>query len=376
MTDTEKSPVHVSWNQVLAWRLRRQYVDPLGDVDAGEIVSRLCGVQAQVASAAEFAVAVRQQKPAPETIVPSLADGSLVKTWAMRGTLHLFRSAEAANYLSLLAAARIWAKPTWQRAFGATPEQVEELCEVAGQILDGQVMTRDELVRAVVAQGRLAGMETQLRSGWGSLLKPLAWTGVLCYGPSRGKSVTFTSPASLIPDWKPLPEPDEAAPAVIRAYLGAYGPSTPEVFDKWLSRSSHKKTTVRRWFHDVGEGLTEVDIEGQRGFLCTEHVDELASTAPSDAVRMLGAFDQYVLGPGTGDTVILPREHRSDVSRTAGWISPIVVAGGRVVGVWENDNGEVAVNLFDDVRSPGARQLKAEAKRVMALAGAKSVRIA
>jgi hypothetical protein len=376
MTDTVKSSVRVSWDQVLAWRLRRQYVDPLGDVDAVEIVSRLCGVQAQVASAAEFAVTVRQQNPAPETIASHLAEGSLVKTWAMRGTLHLFRSSEVGDYLSLLAAAKIWVKPAWQRTFGATPEQVDELGAAVSHILDGQVLTRDELVRAVVAEGKLAGMEAQLRSGWGSLLKPLAWTGVLCYGPSRGKSVTFTSPASLVPDWKPLPEPDEAAPAVIRGYLGAYGPSTPEVFDAWLSRNSHKKTTLRRWFQDLGDELTEVDIEGQRAYLCSEHVDELAMTQPSDAVRLLGAFDQYVLGPGTGDTVILPREHRSDVSRTAGWISPIVVAGGRIVGVWDTENSEVAVTLFGDVAPPGARQLKAEAKRVGKLTGASSVRIA
>jgi hypothetical protein len=375
MTASGKNPVRLSWDQVLAWRLRRQYVEPLGDVDAAEIISRLCGVQAQVASAAEFAVAVRQQNPTPEAVGLGIADGSLVKTWAMRGTLHLFRSAEVGDYLSLLAAAQIWVKPAWQRVYGATPKQMEALGEAVSQILDGQVLTRDELVRALVAEGH-AEMEEQLRSGWGSLLKPLAWTGVLCYGPSRGKAVTFTSPASLIPGWKPLPEPDDAAPVAIRGYLGAYGPSTPEVFDAWLSRNSHKKSTLKRWFADLGDELTEVDIEGHRAYLCREHLDELAMTSPTDAVRLLGAFDQYVLGPGTGDTVILPREHRSSVSRTAGWISPIVVAGGRIVGVWDTDNGEVALSLFGDARPPGARQLKAEMKRVAQLSGAKPARLA
>jgi len=42
--------VKVSWDQVHAWRLRRQFLDPLGDADAADVVGRLCGVQAQVAS--------------------------------------------------------------------------------------------------------------------------------------------------------------------------------------------------------------------------------------------------------------------------------------------------------------------------------------
>jgi hypothetical protein len=55
--------VKVSWDQVHAWRLRRQFVDPRGNADAVHIVSRLCGVQAQVASSAELAVRMRQAKP-------------------------------------------------------------------------------------------------------------------------------------------------------------------------------------------------------------------------------------------------------------------------------------------------------------------------
>jgi hypothetical protein len=365
--------VKVTWRQVLTWRLRRQYVDPLCDADVGEIASRLCGIQAQVASAAEMAIGLRQKSPQPQDIKRGLADGTLVKTWATRGTLHLFQSSDVANYLSLLAAAQIWIKPTWERAFGASAKQVEQLTEAVAAILHGQVLTRDELVQALVADGRFTAMESHLRSGWGSLLKPLAWQGALCFGPNRGNSVTFTSPLSLLPSWKGVPEPAEAAPTVIAAYLGAYGPSTPEVFDAWLTRNSHKKTTLRRWFGDMGERLVEVDVEGQAGLMLSEYLDELVDTKPSDSVRLLGAFDQYILGPGTGDARILAGEHRAKVSRPAGWISPIVVVGGRIVGVWEIDGGHLSVSMFAGEPAPSAKALKAlkaEAARVAAVSGA------
>lgn len=120
-------------------------------------------------------------------------------------------------------------------------------------ILDGRVLTRDQLVKEIVADKRFVSMERALRSGWGALLKPPASQGALCYGPNRGKAVTFTSPASLIPNWQPPPEPDEAAPAAIASYLSAYGPATPEAFDAWLTRSGHRKTTVESPHSIVGK---------------------------------------------------------------------------------------------------------------------------
>lgn len=78
------------------------------------------------------------------------------------------------------------------------------------------------------------------------VLTPLAWRGVLCHGPDQGSKITFTSPASQYPGWGKTPDPDEAAPTVIAAYLGAHGPATPEVFDRWLSLNSTSRARLRQ----------------------------------------------------------------------------------------------------------------------------------
>jgi len=360
----------VTWDQVFGWRLRRQFVDPPGDVSVAEVVGRLGGVQAQVASAAEMAVSLRQATPEPGGVKRGLAEHSLVKTWAMRGTLHVLRAGDAAGSLSLMASARIWERPVWGRNFGASPKEVAALTDTVSAILGGgAVLTRDELVSAIVADQRFAAMEAQLRSGWGALLKPLAWQGALVYGPSQGSTITFTGPAAVIPGWQGLPEPAEAAPAVIAAYLGAYGPASPEAFNAWLSRSSLKKTTVRGWFAAMGGALASVDVEGQPAFILTRHADELAATRPGSGVRLLGAFDQYILGPGTNDPYLLPAHHRARVSKTAGWISPIVLLGGRVAGVWELAAPDVIVTLFPEAAPPSPGALEAEAARVARACG-------
>ncbi|MCM6775279.1 winged helix DNA-binding domain-containing protein [Nocardia sp. CDC159] len=339
--------VRVTWDQVFAWRLRQQFVAPRGEGDAVTVAERLCGVQAQVSSAAETAVALRHSSAGPGAVAAALADGRLIKTWAMRGTLHALTPEFAAAALSLLAAARTWEKPSWQKNFGASPAEVAALGEAIGEVLDGRVLTRAELVEALLREPRFHRMGEELRSGWGALLKPLAWQGILCHGPVRGANITFAAPARLLPGWPGLADPETAGPRVVSAYLRAFGPATPEAFGAWLMRGAHRKSLLRQWFSDLGGDLIEVDVDGRAAYLHAADADALAATAPTGSVRLLGPFDQYILAPGTNDTALLPAAHRAKVSRTAGWISPLVLTGGRITGTWELADGVLTVAMFD-----------------------------
>lgn len=293
----------------------------------------------------------------------------VVKTWVMRGTLHLVAAEHVAAYLSLMAAARTWEKPAWQRTFGVTPTEMTALGEAVDDVLADRVLTRQELTEALVADGRFAALETQLTSGWGMVLKPLAWTGKLCHGPNQGNRVTFASPRDRVPGWTGTIEPEEAARTVIPAYLGAHGPATPETFDAWLTRNAHRKTVVRGWFASLGEELTKVEVDGTTSYMRAEDVDALASAGPSEEVRLLAGFDQYVLGPGTSDTRVLPAERRKAVSRTSGWITPVVVHRGRVAGVWGITDGTVDVQLFSESPEVPKDALEAEVGHLEACNG-------
>ncbi|TMR03043.1 winged helix DNA-binding domain-containing protein [Actinomadura soli] len=341
----------VTWAQVLAWRMRRQFIESAADAGALQIARRLAGVQAQVASAAEFAVAIRQTAPETGAVQRAILDErTLVKTWAMRGTLHLLPADEAAAYLVLCAAVRNWEKPVWQRNFGATPADLEAIAEAAaGALADGAVLTREELTTAVVEETGSRHLAEVLGSGWGTLLKPLAWWGVLCYGPSQGTRVTFTSPERWLPGWTGLPSMEDAARTAIHAFLGAHGPATPDMFDNWLMRKLNRKKDVKAWFAAAEDGLSTIEVEGVQMYVLDEHRDELLNTEPSTSVRLVGAFDQYVLGAGTGASYLVPAERRKEVSRAGGWISPVVLYEGRVAGVWEAKDADVTVTAFEDV---------------------------
>ena len=359
----------VTWPQALAWRMERQLLEPLGTLSAVEVVRRLGGVQAQVASSAELAVRLRQHKPTASEVRDALTSGLLVKTWANRGALHLLPADEAGAYLSLHAAGRSWESPAWQRYFEITAAQIEGLRDVVKDILDGKVLTREEVNAQIVKRRGYEHLADHLKSGWGTLFKPLAYQGDIVFGPNRGTRVTFARPEQLTPHWRPLPDADEAAPVVIGNYLRAYGPASPAHLRAWLARGRISGKQLKHWFALLGDMLAKVDVQGEDMFVRAEDTDALMAAKPTTTLRLLGGFDQWVLGPGTDDPHVIPPGRRAAVSRTSGWIVPIVVAGGVVRGTWSLERNRAVVDWFAESGKPPAGPLGKEVDRLSGLVG-------
>ncbi|MFG1963478.1 DNA glycosylase AlkZ-like family protein [Nonomuraea sp. NPDC049028] len=377
--------IQLTWPKILAWRLRRQFVSAADGSDAVAITRRLCGVQTQVASSAQLAVAVRSARPDPGGIGRALwEERTLVKTWIMRGTLHLLPADELADYCAALATLRTWEKGSWQRGHGVTAAEIAAIIEAVPEALrtsrpaspaltrdaspvlirdasprpplpqdasPSSALTREELVEAVVEVTGDEHLRAALTSGWGALLKPLARLGELCYGPPRDGRVTFTAPRAWLPGWpSELPPYEEAGVRLARAFLGAHGPATPEMFDTWLFGGVARKAVLKGWFRDLAPELTKVETDDGHTLLAvTEQLDELAATKPSEDVHLLPGFDQYILAAPRTLTPLLPTAAKPKVSRQAGWISPVIVHRGRVTGVWEAKNGRITTDLFEPV---------------------------
>ncbi len=344
--------------------MERHLLDPVGSASVAAVVRRLCGVQAQVASSAELAVRVRRRDSAPGEVAEALTDGRLIKTWAMRGTLHLLPAEDAGVFLSLMAAGRSWERRSWVKYFGVTSEGIETLRLAVRDILDGRVLTREALVAEVTARPGLDHVGDSLRSGWGTLLKPIAWQGDLCFGPSQGNQVTFTHPTSASRHWVGLPPPEEAAPRAIAAYLGAFGPATFAAFGSWLAGGWFGKRKLAGWFSELGDAIAEVDLEGERAYVGAADLDALLATRPSEVLRLLPGFDQFVLGPGTADGHVTPASRRGEVSRQSGWISPVVVVGGAVTGTWAVEGDDLRIEWFTEAGPVPSDALDVEVGRL------------
>jgi len=267
--------VAISWQQALAWRMQRHLLDPIGRLPVADVVGRLCGVQTQVASFAELAIRVRRETSRQGEVDRALREGRLIKTWAMRGALHVLTPEDAGAFLSLMAAGRSWERPSWQRYFGMTPKRWDALRHAVRVALEDGPLTRDELVSAVTARRGLRQVREALRSGWGTLLKPLAWQGDLCYGPSQGSRVTFMRPEHASSRWRGLPDPDEAAAVAIIAYFRSYAPATIDAFGNWLAGGYFGKRQLRIWFSALEQRLVQIDVDGERAHVLAEGLDEL-----------------------------------------------------------------------------------------------------
>ena len=72
----------------------------------------------------------------------------------MRGTLHLLPSSEYGLWQSALSTYRHFLKPSWSKAFGLTPDDLDRMNEAIGTALDGRQLTREELAAEVVRPDR------------------------------------------------------------------------------------------------------------------------------------------------------------------------------------------------------------------------------
>ncbi len=345
----------------------------LGAPSAGllEVATDLCGLHAQVMSSAEMTAGVRTTGLVRADVAQALwSDRTLVKTWAMRGTLHLLATSDLALHAAASSLRRHWLQPAWLKAFGVTKPELLALVDAVPNVLDGRCLTREQLTEALIDELGSEHMRERLGQGWGMLLKPAAFHGLLCFGPNEGRNVTFVRPDQWAGAWKPV-DPDEAMDEIVRRYLAAYGPASREDLARWWGSTP---AFARQRLARLGDEVVEVDVEARRAWIRADDLSTLVSSSPASGVRLLGGFDQYVVGASGHLRELLAGGSRELVSRTAGWISPVLVVDGRIAGVWTSERKgaqfKISVAPFAAVPARVQKALKVEASRLGAFLGA------
>ncbi|HZN16843.1 MAG TPA: winged helix DNA-binding domain-containing protein [Micromonosporaceae bacterium] len=355
----------LSWSPALGWRMRQQLLDPVGTEPVAGVVRRLGAVPATPDAAAELAVRTRRARSRPGEVARALAEGRIIKTFAFRGATHLMTPEDGGVYLALRAASRMWELPSWQSFYGLAPSDWPALREAVREALADGPMTRDELGAAVTARPRFRHLGFAFNAQASTLLKPLAWHGDMSFGPPRDGRATFQR-LDRNPRWAGIPGLDEAGVRAVEAYFRAYGPATPDHVRYWLGEGlGAGRKRVQSWIAGLGDRLVAVDIDREPAYVLREHLEELAATPATAAVRLLPGYDQWVLGPGTADVHIVPPAKRTLVSRGAN----IVVAGGAVSGTWSLTGDQVVVAWFAESGPPAREALAEEVARLAAILG-------
>jgi hypothetical protein len=332
-----------------------------------DVVREHVGIQAQVLGLAELQLNARLDGLRRDDVRDALwSTRTLVKTWAMRGTLHLIASDDLANFVAAAPTRGQWGGPAWLKYFQVTEDELALIFSTVEKSLTAEPMTRAELVEAV---GRATGrpeLGAKLQSGWGSFLKPAAHSGALVFGPDRGRNVTFVDPE----EWLDRrirrgadAEPRRALGRLVERFLWLFpGADQPGVGRWWGGRA-----TMRPVIKELD--VATVDIEGSKGLVLAKDAATLDATKPFTGVRLLPGFDAYVNDLPRRVEALLPVDRHDDVHRVAGWVSPVVVVDGRVAGTWKLASGKrggIDVTPFGRLRSGVKNEIAAEADRIAA----------
>jgi hypothetical protein len=256
----------------------------------------------------------------------------------------------------------------WLRHHGLTREQADAMLDAIPLALDGRALTREELAAEVARVTGIKGLDDKLKSGFGDLLKPAAFRGDLCFAPSDGQRVRFARPAQWLGPWTPV-DTERATLEVARRYLTRYGPANREALARWFGMPSPAE--AGRWLKRLGD---EATLVGDGVYMLTADVEAATAAKPAGAVRLLPAFDHYVIAaPRDSDDVVTP-EARPRVYRPQAWLSPVLLVEGRMLGVWSHERKgarvEVEIEPFRRVSRAVRAAAQAEAASLASFLGA------
>lgn len=326
----------LSWQAVCARRLERHHL--LSQAPATElaaVAAAMCGVHAQILSAAELSLGLRLAGATCATVQQALWDErSLVKTYGPRGTVHLLPAVALDLWLSAFSALPVGPSPFPERV-RLSAEQADAIIAAIAAALAESELTADELTSAIVARvGAWTGEPTMPAFGgmwprWRQVMALAAYRGALCFGPNRGRLATYTSPQRWAPGLN-LVDGEAALAWLAQRFLHAYGPATHQQFAQWLAVPASWASAL---FERLGAALQAVELEGERAWVVAG--DTLTPDTAPEGVRLLPYFDAYVVGchprarlfPG-------PAAGRALAGGQAGNF-PVLLVDGVVAGVWQ-----------------------------------------
>ena len=334
-----------TWPEVAQLRMVAQGLVGAPCGSAADVVRHLTCLQAQDFGQGRAAVAIRTADRSIAGVHAALDDGSVVRSWPMRGTLHLV-PAEDLGWMLDLTAERM------RRLLLRRHEEVglTALLRDRGERLTRELLTGRGLSRAaLIASWREHGLDVAgpLAS---HLIGALATDQVIVFGPVEGRDQLIR----LTEEWITAPRSRSADAALahwLRRYLISHGPASIKDFSWWTKLPLGQIRAVLAEATDGLESTTVDGVELWHGPGLHERTAELAREWAKPL--LVPGFDEILLGYGDR-AATLPAEHLDRVvPGHNGVFLPIVLHLGRAVATWRRPaKGEITVAVSPFTQLP------------------------
>ncbi len=300
-------------------------------------------MQAQDYAGVLWAVGLRSAGATSATIEDAIAKRQIIRTWPLRGTLHLVAPEDVRWMLALASPRAIALATARHNQLGLTEKVFANARALFVKALKGgRMLTRAEAM-ALLESGEIA---TGGQRGY-HILWMLAQQAVLCIGPMQGKQQTFVLFDEWVPKTGEAPlEPKEALARLAERYFQAHGPATLEDFKWWAGIT---KNEARIGLEAVSESLERIESDNEVYYLPPG--DSAARRSSRPTIHLLPGFDEYMLGY-TDRSLQLGdhREYHGSIVSANGMFSPTLLVDGQITGTWkrtfEKDQVEVGLRTF------------------------------
>lgn len=307
---------------IAAYRLHNHQISATAFKTPAEVTTWLGAVQAQDYAHSKWALGQRLPGSTDAGIEQALNDKKIIRTWALRGTLHLLATEDVRWILALIAPGMIVRSATYYKKFDLDESHFPKIREAIIQILQGgKQLTREEFF----AKLEQRGIATQDLRG-SHILYRAALERTICLGPLVGKQPTYTLLDEWAPDFPVKPYEEALAEFTLR-YFNSHGPATVADFCNW---SGFTQTEAKKGLEMVKSSLVQATAEGQVYWMPENGA---APTNGLSEVYLLAGFDEYLLGY-KDRSIILDAANQKEVVSFNGIFKPTVIIEGRVAGIW------------------------------------------
>lgn len=316
-----------------------------------EAVRWMTATQAQDLQAALWAIGRRVPGTGLADVRAALDGGSVVRSWPMRGTLHLMAPEDLRWMLGLTAERLTRSIAGRHRELDITWADIEKCRDVAlERVAGGGSLSRTELFSVFEA----AGQPTTGQRGI-HILGTLCRHGWLVQGPLAGNQQLLVAFDEWIPVSRKLERQEGIAEFMLR-YFRSHGPATIRDFAWW---TQIPLTDVRPAFEKVSGQLVELEFGDTTYWMSPETASLLDDGVPGQrSVLLLPGFDEFVLGYQDRSLVLAPEHANKIVPGGNGVFKKTIVAGGEVIGTWARQGtgpgAAVVPELFDETTPLGA----------------------
>lgn len=361
----------LTWSAVNARRLARHgLAAPVSLETLAEQVGVICGAHAQVMVAGELSIGLRVEGATREAIADALwKQHRLIKTYGPRGTVHLLAADDLAIWMGALASRQPASNP-FAPEIRFSDKQIDQIVGAIADALSDAELTIDELTDAIVERvGAWAGEKVMpafqdLWPRWRQIMDIAAYRGALCFGPTRGRKITYTSPRRWIPDFEPA-DPQTGLKAVLRRYLHAYGPAAPQHFAKWMAAQKGWASTL---FKSMADELEPVSLDGTDAWALAGDTD--VPDEPPRGLLMLPYFDAYVVGSHPRDLLFPGKAGQRALGGGQAGNFPVLLIDGEVAGVWHQRRAgkhiDFTVEPLRELNTSQHRALNEQTERIAA----------